>query len=74
MGALFCALNAADEIAVDRFLKGRIRFMVIPQIVEKMMDLSNGQSKFSKVHEILEYDGMVRKETERLIERDYLAR
>jgi 1-deoxy-D-xylulose-5-phosphate reductoisomerase len=74
MGALPCALNAADEIAVDRFLKGRIRFMVIPQIVERMMDLSNGQSKFSKVREILEYDGMVRKETERLIERDYRAR
>jgi hypothetical protein len=37
------------------------------------MDLSNGRSKFSKVHEILEYDGMVRTETERLIEKDYLG-
>jgi 1-deoxy-D-xylulose-5-phosphate reductoisomerase len=72
MGAQPCALNASDEVAVDTFLKGKIRFMVIPKIIEKMMDLSNGQSKFSKMHEILEYDGMVRKETQRLIERDHL--
>jgi 1-deoxy-D-xylulose-5-phosphate reductoisomerase len=73
MGAQPCALNASDEVAVDTFLKGKIRFMVIPKIIEKMMDLSNGQGKFSKVHEILEYDGMVRKETQRLIERDHLT-
>lgn len=73
MGAQPCALNASDEVAVDTFLKGKIRFMVIPKIIEKMMDLSNGQSKFSRVHEILEYDGMVRKETQRLIERDHLS-
>jgi len=73
MGAQPCALNASDEVAVDTFLKGKIRFMVIPKIVEKMMDLSNGQSKFSKVHEILEYDGMVRRETQRLIEKDHLS-
>jgi 1-deoxy-D-xylulose-5-phosphate reductoisomerase len=73
MGAQPCTLNASDEVAVDTFLKGKIRFMVIPKIVEKMMDLCNGQSKFSKVHEILEYDGMVRRETQRLIEKDHLT-
>jgi 1-deoxy-D-xylulose-5-phosphate reductoisomerase len=72
LGALPCALNAADEVAVDKFLRGKIRFMVIPKILERMMNLSNGQSKFSKVDEILEYDGAVRKETERLIEKDYV--
>jgi 1-deoxy-D-xylulose-5-phosphate reductoisomerase len=71
MGAQPCTLNASDEVAVDTFLKGKIRFMVIPKIVEKMMDLYNGQSNFSKVHEILEYDGMVRRETRRLIEKDH---
>jgi 1-deoxy-D-xylulose-5-phosphate reductoisomerase len=73
MGAQPCALNAADEVAVDTFLRGKIRFMVIPKIVKRIMDLSNGQSKFSRVHEILEYDGMVRMETARLIEKDYLG-
>jgi 1-deoxy-D-xylulose-5-phosphate reductoisomerase len=67
MGAQPCALNAADEVAVDTFLQGKIRFMVIPKIIKRIMDLSNGRSKFSKVHQILEYDGMVRTETERLI-------
>jgi 1-deoxy-D-xylulose-5-phosphate reductoisomerase len=73
MGTQPCTLNASDEVAVDTFLKGKIRFMVIPKIVEKMMDLYNGQSNFSKVHEILEYDGMVRRETRRLIEKDHLS-
>ena len=73
MGAQPCALNAADEVAVDTFLQGKIRFMVIPKIIKRIMDLSDGRSKFSKVHQILEYDGMVRTETERLIEKDYLG-
>ena len=73
MGAQPCALNAADEVAVDTFLRGKIGFLLIPKIVEKMMDLSNGKSKFSKINEILEYDEMVRLETQRLIEKDHAS-
>ena len=73
LGAHPCTLNAADEVAVDAFLTGRIRFPVIPKIVKKMMEFSNGHGKFSRVQEILEYDEMVRKETQQLIEKDYLC-
>ena len=73
LGAHPCTLNAADEVAVDAFLKGKIPFLMIPRIVKKMMVFSNGQSKFSRVQEILEYDGMIRKETQRLIKKDYLS-
>jgi 1-deoxy-D-xylulose-5-phosphate reductoisomerase len=31
-------LNAANEVAVARFLEGRIGFMSIPQVVEETMN------------------------------------
>lgn len=36
-GAVPCALNAADEVAVESFLGGRLRFSDIPRVVEKVM-------------------------------------
>jgi 1-deoxy-D-xylulose-5-phosphate reductoisomerase len=33
-----CILNAANEVAVDAFLKGRIGFLQLPDIVEYAMD------------------------------------
>ena len=32
-------LNAANEVAVSRFLEGRIGFTAIPQIIEQTMDV-----------------------------------
>jgi|SRR5579884_344880 1-deoxy-D-xylulose-5-phosphate reductoisomerase len=37
-GTLPCALNAADEIAVEAFLKHRIRFSDIPAVVEAVLE------------------------------------
>ncbi|GAB4287980.1 MAG: 1-deoxy-D-xylulose-5-phosphate reductoisomerase [Marinilabiliales bacterium] len=37
-GNLTCTLNAANEIAVDAFLKGKISFTDISDIIEKAMD------------------------------------
>lgn len=71
-GALPCTLNAADEVAVDAFLQRKISFSEIPRIVAKMMAEYNEKSKFSSVGEILEYDGIVRKETDRLIQTDFI--
>ena len=31
-------MNAANEIAVEAFLEGRIRFLQIPEIIERTMD------------------------------------
>ena len=36
-GASACALNAADEVAVEAFLGGRLRFSDIPRLIEKVM-------------------------------------
>jgi 1-deoxy-D-xylulose-5-phosphate reductoisomerase len=36
-GALPCALNAADEIAVEAFLESRLRFSRIPRVIEGVM-------------------------------------
>jgi len=37
-GTAPCVLNAANEIAVDRFLKGQIKFTHIPVLINKAMD------------------------------------
>ncbi len=36
-GLVPCALNAADEVAVEAFLKGELRFPDIPRVIEKVM-------------------------------------
>jgi 1-deoxy-D-xylulose-5-phosphate reductoisomerase len=71
LGPQPCALNAADEVAVDHFLSGKIPFLFIPQIIRKMLDLSGTQGKFSTVQELLQYDSSVRQETRRLIQQDF---
>ena len=71
LGALPCALNAADEVAVEAFLQRKIRFAGIPRIVAKMMEQAKGVGKFSSIAEILEYDESVRRETRRLIQKDF---
>jgi 1-deoxy-D-xylulose-5-phosphate reductoisomerase len=72
-GALPCALNAADEVAVEFFLSGKIPFMAIPSIVEQMLELARGKSPFSSVQELLQYDQRIRKESRRLIELEHLT-
>ena len=37
-GSLPVVLNAANEVAVARFLEGRIGFTSIPQVIERTMD------------------------------------
>ena len=36
-GNLPCIMNAANEVAVDAFLKGKIKFLQIPEIIEQTM-------------------------------------
>ena len=42
-----CIMNAANEIAVDAFLKGRIGFMQIPEIIESTLEKLPFESKIS---------------------------
>lgn len=37
-GNMPCVLNAANEIAVEKFLKGGIRFIQIPEVIEQTMN------------------------------------
>ncbi len=36
-GSLPCVLNASDEVAVNAFLKDKIPFLAIPEVIEKVM-------------------------------------
>ena len=42
-----CIMNAANEVAVDAFLKGRIGFMRIPEIIESTLEKLPFESKIS---------------------------
>jgi len=37
-GTCPCILNASNEVAVDKFLKGKIKFSEIPEIISKSLD------------------------------------
>jgi 1-deoxy-D-xylulose-5-phosphate reductoisomerase len=43
-GNMPCILNAANEVAVDAFLKGRISFLQMPDIVEYAMNETERES------------------------------
>lgn len=54
-GTLPCAMNAANEIAVQAFLEGKIKLSAIPEIIEKTMNAH--QNKFdASLEEILNAD------------------
>lgn len=52
-------LNAANEVLVDKFLKNEIKFMDIPNGVERMLDKHNG-IEINSVEDVLELDNEVR--------------
>lgn len=58
-GSMPCVLNAANEIAVDAFLKGRIRFVDMPGLVEKTMEDSPFISNPS-IEDFIELNRMAR--------------
>ncbi len=59
-------LNAADEVAVDAFLKGRIGFMDIPAAIEEVLDAMGAGSKLTDaagVEDVLAIDAEARQKT-----------
>jgi len=68
-GALPCALNAADEIAVAAFLERRLPFLGIPEVIERVLGRTP-RVKFEKMEDVLTADAearrMAREEVERL--------
>jgi 1-deoxy-D-xylulose-5-phosphate reductoisomerase len=55
------ALNAANEIAVEAFLDGKIRLSDVPQIIENVMNEHESQPATS-LEIILETDAWARKQ------------
>jgi 1-deoxy-D-xylulose-5-phosphate reductoisomerase len=46
-GNMPCVLNAANEIAVNAFLEGKIRFLQMPDVVEYAMSTANLSERLS---------------------------
>ncbi len=68
-GALPCALNAADEVAVAAFLERRLPFLGIAEVIEAVL-ARTPRMRFEKMDDVLAADAearrMAKEETERL--------
>jgi 1-deoxy-D-xylulose-5-phosphate reductoisomerase len=60
------ALNAADEIAVDAFLRGQLPFLGIPRTIEQVLALTTSGSPAS-IPEVLEADLRAREQARNFI-------
>ncbi len=58
-GTAPCVLNAANEVAVDRFLRGEIKFSYIPTLIKKALDKIENH-KSPNVETIFECDKLAR--------------
>ena len=65
-GAATCVLNAADEIAVEAFLEGRVSFPAIYEIVAETLARMPAPSPRT-VAEILEIDGEARQKAREMV-------
>ncbi len=59
-GALPCALNAADEIAVAAFLERRLPFLGIPEVIERVLGRTP-RMRFEKMEDVLAADAEARR-------------
>jgi 1-deoxy-D-xylulose-5-phosphate reductoisomerase len=67
-GAAPATLNAANEIAVEAFLKGRIGFIRIAALVEEALQRSNMPPRPTTLDEVLSVDQAARREARTLLE------
>ena len=66
-GALPAVLNASNEIAVDAFLNGKIKFYEISNIVCRVVESMSNASKADSLESILEFDKDAREMTKSLL-------
>jgi 1-deoxy-D-xylulose-5-phosphate reductoisomerase len=62
-GALPCALNAADEVAVAAFLNHQLPFPAIPEVIEAVLT-ETPSKKFSSIDEVLSADQEARRQAQ----------
>ncbi len=65
-GSHSIALNAADEVAVEAFLEGRISFMGIPRTIERVLE-STPEAHPATIAEVLTADREARKSAQALL-------
>jgi 1-deoxy-D-xylulose-5-phosphate reductoisomerase len=68
LGTMPAVLNAANEISVHEFLKGKLSFILIPTVIEKVMN-SHRNRKDCSLKEILDADSWARQEAYKIIDR-----
>jgi 1-deoxy-D-xylulose-5-phosphate reductoisomerase len=69
LGASYpCALNAADEVAVEAFLERKIPFGAIPRLVEDVLGGMEART-FRSVADVLEYDQLSRERASQRLSR-----
>ena len=66
-GTLPAVMNAANEVAVAKFLKEELTFLEIPQLIKKVMD-NHKVIDSPDLEQILEADKWARKQAERMME------
>jgi 1-deoxy-D-xylulose-5-phosphate reductoisomerase len=67
-GALPCALNAADEVAVAAFLERRLSFPGIAQVIERVLERTP-RTRFEKMDDVLAADAEARRTAKEEVER-----
>lgn len=65
-GAMPCALNAADEIAVEAFLSRRLSFSGIPRVIERVMK-QTPQVQLNSIDDVLACDSEARRRARELV-------
>jgi 1-deoxy-D-xylulose-5-phosphate reductoisomerase len=66
LGSSPCALNAANEVSVEEFLGGGLKFAAIPRVIEKVL-AKHHHLKNPTLAEILRTDAWARQEARRVI-------
>ncbi len=67
-GTAPAVLNAANEVAVDAFLRGKIRFPEIVAVSARVLEGEEGESGPLTIETILEADGRARREAGKVVE------
>ena len=71
-GAMPCALNAADEVAVAAFLERRLPFLGIPEVIERVLGRMP-RVRFEKMDDVLTADLEARRMAKEEVERAAVA-
>jgi 1-deoxy-D-xylulose-5-phosphate reductoisomerase len=67
-GALPCALNAADEVAVGAFLEKRLPFLGIAEVIEQVLERTP-RMRFEKMEDVLAADAEARRMAKEVADR-----